>query len=281
MKVLILGISGLIGNGIASVIREDKSKTLMGTYCKNKYFHQLDDKHYHQFNVLKDNSIFDFIRNVKPDCIINCLGITKHLQGLYSEDNIFSVNSHFPIEISKICKENKINLIHISTDCVFDGKSGNYSEIDDPNAKDIYGYSKSLSEKIQSNHLVLRTSTVGREINTQFGLLEWFLSLEKSCEGYKNAFFSGITTKELGKIILDNFITQNQKRGLYNIGGKKINKYDLLILFSKVFNKKIEIKENVTFQIDRSLNSEKFRLDFKYKFKEWERMLEELNYKEY
>ena len=91
MKVLILGISGLIGNGISSVIREDKSKTLIGTYYKNKYFHQLDDKHYHQFNVLKDNSIFDFIRNVKPDCIINCLGITKHLQGLYSEDNIFSV----------------------------------------------------------------------------------------------------------------------------------------------------------------------------------------------
>ncbi len=277
MKVLILGISGLIGNGIASVISKDKSKTLIGTYCKNKHYHQLSDNRFHHFDILKDDSLFEFIHKIEPDFIINCLGITKHLQRSYSEDSIFNVNSYFPINLSKICEEKKINLIHISTDCVFDGKNGNYSELDSPNAIDIYGYSKSLSEKINNNHLVLRTSTVGKEINTKYGLLEWFLSLEESCEGYKNAFFSGITTIELGKIILNNFLSKNNQKGLFNIGGNRINKYELLTYFSKYFKKKITIVENYSFQIDRSLNNAKFKSKFNYQFKEWDTMLNEMN----
>ena len=277
MKILILGASGLIGNGITSVLIKDQSKTLIGTYSSNKYFNKLNDSRFHRIDILKDDSIYEFIDKIKPDCIINCIGVTKHLNQLYSEENIFRINSYFPLEVSNYCSEHKVNFIHISTDCVFDGKHGNYTETDKPNANDIYGYSKSLSEKVCNRHLVLRTSTVGREINTKYGLLEWFLSLDNECEGYKNAFFSGITTIEFGKIILNYFLKNKEIKGLYNISSSKINKHDLLLIFSNIFEKKIRIKKNLSYRVDRSLNGEKFWSKFNYEPKSWESMLRELD----
>ncbi len=276
MKIIILGASGLIGNSIKSVFEKNRSIRLLGTFCNNTYFNKNPKQNLYRFNVLSDDSIYDFIYEEKPDLIINCLGITKHLKDQFSEDNFIKVNSSFPKYISSLATEIESRFIHISTDCVYDGKKGNYSEKDIPDANDIYGLSKIEAESVKKNNLVLRTSTVGKEINTQYGLLEWFLNQKEDCEGYKNAIFSGITAVELGKIIRDYFLLTPNIRGLYNIGSTKINKYDLLQKFAKFYGKKIKINENIKVVIDRSLNTSNFRKKFDYKIKSWEKMLSEI-----
>ena len=231
MKIIILGASGLIGNGIKSVLENENSNQIVGTFCSNVHFLKKNKKNYHKFNILLDDKIYDFLLNERPELIINCLGITKHIKDKFSEDNIIKVNSIFPKKLSRLTDEIKSRLIHISTDCVYNGNKGFYSEEDKPNAKDIYGTSKAEAEIIKKNNLVIRTSTIGKELSTKFGLLEWFLSQEKECEGYRNALFSGITTTELGKILQKYFIPNNNIKGLYNVGSNKTDKYELLKIF--------------------------------------------------
>jgi len=276
MKIIILGASGLIGNSIKSVFEKDSKLILLGTYCNNIYFNKNPRQNLYRFNVLSDDSIYDFIFKEKPDLIINCLGITKHLKNKFSEEDFIKVNSSFPKYISTLATEMKSRFIHVSTDCVFNGKKGNYSEKDIPDANDIYGFSKIEAESVKKHNLVLRTSTVGKEIYTQYGLLEWFLNQKEYCEGYKNAFFSGITAVEFGKIIRDHFLLAPNIRGLYNIGSNKINKYDLLKKFAKFYGKNIKIDKNLKVVIDRSLNTANFRKQFNYHEKSWEKMLSEL-----
>ena len=273
MKVLILGVSGLIGWGIYSVLKHEQNVKLLGTYNSKDEFRSYQD--FYHFNIIQDDSIYKFIENENPKIVINALGITKHLQSRYSSSDFVNINSTFPKTLSELCHKLKCNLIHISTDCVFDGTKGNYGEEDKPNATDVYGFSKAQAEIIKDKSLVLRTSTVGFEKKTKFGLLEWFLNQAHSCEGYKNAFFSGITSYELGLLIKNYFLHQKVK-GIYNIGSKRISKYDLLNVFAKHYKKNVKIFENTTYSIDRSLNCNKFIDKFNYSQKSWELMLSEL-----
>ena len=277
MKIIILGASGLVGSGIRKVLERDKKKKIICTFFSNKLFKKLAIKYSYIFNVLKDNSIFEFISNERPDLIINCLGITKHLSKLYSEEEQIEVNGNFPKKLSILSSKINSRFIQISTDCVFIGKKGLYSEIDKPDDQDIYGKSKIIGEEVQNDHLVLRTSTIGREISTFYGLLEWFLKQKSRCNGYRKAYFSGITNVELGKIIQEYIIPNNFYKGIYNVGSERINKYDLLNKFSIHYKKNINIKVDDKFKIDRSLNVGKFINKFQYRVKSWEIMLKELH----
>ena len=149
--------------------------------------------------------------------------------------------------------------IHITSDCVFNGKKGNYDENHNTNAEDHYGISKAKADQLlikNSGVIILRTSTIGHEIKTKKGLLEWFLSQKKNVNGFKKAYFSGPTTLELSKIIYAYIIKKKViKSGLYNIAGPKINKYKLLQIIKKIYNKNIIIKKEHKFKIDRSLNA--------------------------
>lgn len=276
MKIVILGASGLIGNGVVKALSNNHSLKILGTYSKNLFYKEKKIENFFEFDVLKDNKIFDFILNQNPNIVINCLGITKHYQDRFSEKEFMHVNYHFVEQLSKLSQTKNFKLIHISTDCVFNGLDGNYSELDVPNATDIYGKSKIYSEKIYNNNLVLRTSTVGRELGTKNGLLEWFLSRNNYCDGYVNAFFSGITNVELGMIIQNHVFPNLQINGLFNISAEKINKYSLLKIFSDHFKKDIDIKVFKNFTVDRSLNSLKFQKKMGYKIKSWDLMLSEL-----
>ena len=276
MKIVILGASGLIGNGIMKTLSANKAFSIYGTFNSNSFYEQKDMKNIQKFDVLANNELFNFINKIRPDQIINCLGITKHFSKDYTDREFMYVNCEFVKELANISKKQSYRLIHISTDCVFDGVKGDYSESDLPNAKDIYGKSKSYAEMISDESLVIRTSTIGREIGTVNGLLEWFLDQVNECEGYKNAYFTGITATELGKILIDCFIPKVEVKGLYNVGANKISKYDLLKIFSYHYNKKISVIKNETISIDRSLNSKKFKNFFNYQSKSWSNMLSEM-----
>lgn len=280
-KIIILGANGLIGNGLTkyfstkniqlhAMVRSQKKK-----FCKNISYHYCN-------NLISKKSLIKIekiITKVKPNYVINCIGITKHIKN----SNNKLLNIDLPKFLSAKVKKYNFKFIHITTDCVFDGKQGNYFEKSKTNANDKYGTSKALADKFlykKKQTIILRTSTIGREIKSKNGLLEWFLSCKKSCYGFKNAYFSGLTTLELAKIIYKYIIKKKLiSRGIYNLSGPKINKSDLLNVIKDVYKKNILILPNYKLQIDRTLNSDKFIKISNYKKKSWKKML--LEYKKF
>ena len=223
---------------------------------------------------VRDNKKFiSILKKVKPDIIINCIGILIKGSNDNNENEIY-LNSFFPHFLSNFSRKINSKVIHISTDCVFSGKKGNYNELDFKDADDIYGRSKSLGELNNSNDLTIRTSIIGPEIKKKTeGLFHWFMNISGKLNGYNNVYWSGVTTLELSKIIYF-FIIKNNS-GLINISnGKKINKYDLLNLIKKVFK-----KNDVSISKDKSKKSDKSLVSLKeksYKIKSYKEMINEL-----
>lgn len=217
------------------------------------------------------------INKFKPNLIINCIGIIKQKISKTNEKNIFYINSIFPHELYKISNIIKARVIHFSTDCVFDGKKGNYDERNQTNAKDIYGFSKALGELSYDNSITLRTSIIGHELNSKKSLLDWFLHLnKKNCYGYTKAYFSGLPTIEIFNFIQKFLLKKKKISGIYNLSSSRISKYDLLKKISKVYSKKINIIKNNKLKIDRSLNSKKIKKLVNYKCPTWNILIKDM-----
>lgn len=277
-KILILGATGMLGHMLMMHLIKNKKIEVYGTARQLKLI-----KNFKKFNfklIKLDVSNFSnlerCIKRIKPDYIINCVGIIKQKITSRMKKKIYLINTILPNFLNFLSFKNNLNLIHISTDCVFDGKSGNYDEKKKPNAQDVYGLSKSKGEVLSANSLTLRTSIIGHELGADHSLMDWFLNSKGSVQGYKKAFFSGVTTLELSKFI-EQILFKKFKNGLFNLGGYKISKFDLLLKIKKIYGKDINIYSTNNFKIDRSLNSFKFYNNFKFKKKSWEKMLKELN----
>ncbi len=277
-SILILGSNGLLGNTIFKYIYLKKIHKVFGSVRNKKninFKNSLVTGNIFKNNKLNIDKIIYFVKKNKIKFIINCLGVTKHRSFKTLKRQSYHLNSKINFEIIKNCKNSK--LVILSSDCVFDGKKGNYDEKIKPNAIDIYGKSKAAGEIINNKKVItLRTSTIGHEIKTKFGLLEWFLKQKQNVNGFNKAFFSGPTSLELSKIINNFILTGKIKSGIYHISAKKISKYDLLKIISIIYNKKIKINKDNNFFIDRSLNSHKFRKKFNYKFPSWKIMIKDL-----
>ena len=281
-KILVLGVSGMIGHQFFKYFSAKTDYEVSGTIRSltnlSKVFSPKEQKHI-QSGV--DATNFDSIMNVflkfKPDIVINCIGIIKQLSDANNHYDSIYINAFFPHRLAKLCSISNVRLIHLSTDCVFDGKSGNYFETENANATDLYGKTKYLGEVDYPHAITIRKSAIGHELNSNVGLLDWFLSQSGNTKGYSNAIFSGITTLELAKII-DNYIIPNSNlHGLYHISAQPINKYELLKMIAEVYKKQIEIIPYAEFKINRSLNSDKFQTATGFKPKSWQIMLEEMH----
>lgn len=274
LKILILGANGLIGStffrylsknlnfSVFGSIRSTKASSVAGRRDSNRKIINSEGLQY-------ADTLISVLNQVKPDLVINCCGLTKHQN---TENNLlkfYPINAYMPMILAELCELSGARLIQISSDCVYSGGSGSYVEDDIPDARDAYGQSKHMGEIVNSpNAITLRTSTIGHEINTRFGLLEWFLSQNK-CLGYSKAFFSGLPTVELARIIEQYVIPSPELHGLYHVGAKPIDKYSLLQIIKNKYNKDIEIVQNFDFAIDRSLNSKKFTDATGYIAPEW------------
>ena len=216
----------------------------------------------------------------KPDLVINCAGAVKQKIGKnFDEKNTFYINSIFPHELYKISSKIKSRLIHFSTDCVFDGKKGNYNEHFLPNSTDLYGLSKILGEVSYKNSLTLRTSIIGHELLTNLSLIDWFLSQEKNIKGYSNAIFSGLPCCYVAEILIKYVFNSNLK-GLFHLSVQPISKFDLLKKVSLVYGKRISIKEDEDYHSNKSLDSSQFSKLTGYKPLEWNRLINRM-YKDY
>lgn len=274
MKVLVLGISGMLGNALYSFLKNDKFIDVYGFSREIPHVFK-NQKNIYQFESL-DKIDFGLINKIKPDYIINSIGVIKQRKvNLYEQ---VYVNSLFPHLLEKYTKDANSKLIHISTDCVFSGLRGSYSEEDLADADDYYGRSKYLGEPLGRHSLCLRTSIIGHELSSSNSLLGWFLAQKNksTINGYNNAFFSGVTTVELSKFIKYLIIGNIKLSGLYHFAGHKISKFFLLNKINKIYKKNIIIIQDESLVIDRSLISIKEDIS-NYKIESWDEQLAELS----
>lgn len=221
-------------------------------------------------DVTNRDIVGEVIRKVQPEIILNCVGVL--IKGAKEHpDNAILINAYFPHLLKKLADEVGAKLIHISTDCVFSGKRGNYTEDDFRDADDVYGRSKALGEVINDKDLTIRTSIIGPELKKNGeGLFHWFMNQHGKINGFKTAIWGGVTTLELAKAI-DYAIDQN-KSGLIQLSnGIGITKYDLLNLFKKIWNKQdIEIMPFDGNGVNKSITKS---LKFDYEVPSYEEML--------
>ncbi len=266
MKILILGAGGMLGHSLFKEL--SKRHQVWGTVRNNAWSANL----FQDCDVNNLDKIESLISNLKPDFVINCIGIIKQLKA--SSDKIASleINSLWPHRLAELCDKNKSRMIHFSTDCVFAGSKGNYEESDLADARDTYGLSKFMGEVDYPHTLTLRTSIIGHELNSNVSLIDWFLSQKKECKGYTKAIYSGFPTVVVAQFLND-YIFKKFISGVYHFSSDPINKYDLLKLVATEYKKDIQIIPSEDVIIDRSLNSDRLRKELNFKPLPWPDMI--------
>lgn len=278
--IFILGSSGMLGNTLLRYFNSLDQYKVMGSIRGINPPAKLSISRkllLNNLDVEDDKNLFNILSKYQPKIVINCVGVVKQLS--FSKDPVKSIfiNSLLPHKLSDICKSVGSRLIQISTDCVFSGKKGMYSELDDADAQDLYGKTKFLGEVVSSNDITLRTSIIGHELETSHSLLEWFLSQEHEVKGFRKAIFSGLPTVELARIIHEFIIPNKNLKGLYHVSADPIDKFALLNLISEIYSKKIKVTPDDKLIIDRSLSSKKFRQETGFVPLSWENMIHEMH----
>lgn len=228
-------------------------------------------------DVLNHDSLVDLISQVKPEVIINCVGLVKQIASSKDPLVALPLNSLFPHRLARLALITGARVIHVSTDCVFSGTKGAYTEEDTGDATDLYGVSKRLGELVEYHHAVtLRTSIIGRELASNNSLVDWFMAQEGSVKGYRKAVFSGFPTCELAAIIKNVVIPNKSLHGLYHVSARPISKNELLHLIAKQYAKTISIIPDDTVVIDRSLDSSRFTAATGYLAPEWPELIKRM-----
>ena len=253
-KVLLFGATGMAGHIAYYYLQSTERYELINVVYRTKLV-----KDSIVVDVTDKNAVTKLVEEVRPDLIINCIGVL--IKGSKEHpDNAIFINAYFPHLLKKLSDKIGAKLIHISTDCVFSGKRGNYTESDFRDADDIYGRSKALGEIINDKDLTIRTSIIGPELKTNGeGLFHWFMHQTGQVNGFKTAIWGGVTTLELAKAI-DNAIVQEQTGLIQLSNGIGITKYDLLNLFKKIWHRSnVNILPYDGNKIDKSIaKSDKF-----------------------
>lgn len=217
------------------------------------------------------------LKDFMPEVVVNAAGIIKQVPSSGNVIETLSVNSIFPHRLAELTAAIGARMITFGTDCVFDGKKGDYTESDIPNARDLYGMSKILGEVAEGDNLTIRTSIIGRELFSSHSLLEWFLSQQgKTIKGFKQAIFSGFPTIVLAEIVGRIIEDHRNLRGLYHVSSEPISKYDLLNLIKARTGLRVEIEPDTEFRMDRSLNSDKFKAATGFAALSWDTMIEQM-----
>jgi len=283
-RVLVLGGGGMLGHKLCQLLpaqgfevtatlrrRPPDSGLTSAVYAGVQVREGVD--------VLDSRGLEQTLGELRPEVLINCVGIVKQLPE--AEDRFLSmaINSLLPHQLHRWCAENNSRLIHISTDCVFDGVRGQYRETDDSNARDVYGKSKFLGETDDREPaaVTLRTSIIGRELGAGHGLVEWFLAQQgKSVKGFRRAIFTGFTTHELANVITRVIRHNPTLRGLYQVASPPIDKFELLGLLRDAFGLQVDIQPDEEFVCDRSLLMDRFAEATGYRAPAWREMIARL-----
>jgi dTDP-4-dehydrorhamnose reductase len=279
-RVLVLGGGGMLGHKAFRVL-SDQFDTMVA-------FRQFDDR-------LRNTGLFSpecviagvdatdlisvrrALEQAQPDCVVNCFGIIKQREAARRAAALIHVNALFPHLLAELCAERGTRLVHVSTDCVFSGRRGNYTEDDAADAEDLYGRTKYLGEVGCEGALTLRTSIVGRELFTDLSLVDWFLSQRGgTVRGYTHAVFSGLTTQALSREIGRVIGAFPKLSGIYHVSAERISKYQLLLLVRRAYGIDVTIEPYDGFRCDRSLDSSRYRMATGFQPPSWDVMVDEM-----
>lgn len=270
-KILIIGSKGMAGHMIKSYLESRNKYEVYSTFRKKE--NEILNEREFDLDAFNTEKLRKILNTIKPDFVINCIGILNQ----FAEENpdiAIYVNGYFPHLLDRLSKEYGYKFIHITTDCVFSGKKGNYTENDFRDANSYYGRSKAIGEVNNNKTLTFRTSIIGPDINENgIGLFNWFIKQSEEINGYSNVFWSGVTTLELAKAIEASF--KQNISGIYHLtNNEKISKYDLLKLFAKYTGKEIKINKYENYHSDKTLIDT--RKEFNYTVPSYEEMIKEM-----
>lgn len=263
MKVLILGGTGMLGHTALRVLSAtpgiEAFATIRAGAGRARFPEALRPRLIPEVDVLDADALAGVLAAVRPDAVLNAVGLIKQLGAAKDPLAALPVNALFPHRLARLCALGGARLVHVSTDCVFRGDRGMYKESDAPDAEDLYGRSKLLGEVDAPHAVTLRTSIIGRELGGRNGLVDWFLGEAGPVRGFTRAVFSGLTTDELARVVARHVLPDASLHGVWHVSAAPIDKHALLGLLKAQWGRATEIVPDGALAIDRSLDSSRFR----------------------
>lgn len=281
MRVLILGGDGMLGHRLLIHLGEthDTKVTLrreLSAYERYGLF--TPENSYAGVEARDTDRIVEAIADFRPAAVVNAVGIVKQRGAAREAIPSLELNALLPHRLTLLCRAAGARLLHVSTDCVFSGREGRYTEGDVPDAEDLYGRTKLLGEVDEPGAVTLRTSIIGLELSRKGSLIEWFLSQKGEVRGFRQAIYTGLTTIEMSRVIEKVLVEHPNLSGVWQVASDPINKCDLLTRLAEALGRDdVRIVPDDSVRIDRSLLSGAFEEATGYKAPEWDEMLEELS----
>ena len=280
MRILILGGDGMLGHQLLRHFKEQHDVRVtvrLGPQAYEAYGLFERGSTFYGIDARQMASVSQVIADFRPEAVVNAVGIVKQRSEAKEVIPSLEINSLLPHRLSLVCRTVGARLVHVSTDCVFSGRKGNYCETDFSDADDLYGRTKFLGEVSEAHCLTLRTSMIGPELSRKTGLLEWFLAQRgQTVKGFTKAIFSGFPTSELARIVERVLVDVPTVHGVYHVAARPISKYDLLTLIRDRLRLPIAIERDSTFECDRSLEASRFHRDTGYSPPSWDVMIDDM-----
>lgn len=280
MRCLVLGGDGMLGHQLLKSWsgRHEVRVTVRGplaSYARYGLFRP--ENTYANINVQEQDRVLQVLADFRPDAIVNCVGIIKQRSAAKESIPSLEVNSLWPHRLRLICAAAGIRLVHLSTDCVFNGKRGMYRQTDPADAEDLYGLSKYLGEVADAPAITIRSSIIGLELSRKQSLIEWFLAQRGTIRGFTRAIYSGVTTAEMSRVIEYALTRETDLHGVWQVASPVISKHELLCKLSALLGRRdVMIIPDHSFHCDRSLDGTDFAKRTGYLVPDWDSMLEEL-----
>lgn len=280
MRCLILGGDGMLGHQLLMSWqgRHDVRVTVrnpLAAYARHGLFHTQNT--YANVDVQETDRVLEVLGDFRPDAVINCVGIIKQRSAAKESIPSLEINSLLPHRLRLICAAAGARLVHLSTDCVFNGRRGMYRQTDHADAEDLYGLSKYLGEVSEGPAITIRSSIIGLELARKQSLIEWFLAQRGAIRGFTRAIYTGVTTAEMARVIEHILLNEPDLHGVWQVASDPINKHDLLCRLSAHLGRRdVTVTPDPSFHCDRSLDGSDFAKKTGYQVPDWDQMLREL-----
>lgn len=265
-KIVVLGGEGMLGHKMFQRLRQRWAATFCtvrgdaGASPLPRLIPGAGTRMIGGLNLMDFDRLAVLLRHHRPDWIVNCAGIIKQRADAHAAIPSITINSLLPHRLAALCADWGGRLLHFSTDCVFSGRSGGYTEDHEPDAQDLYGRSKYLGEVHEPNALTVRTSIIGREMFHHKSLLEWFLSQRGGhVRGFTRAIYSGVTTNYLAELVADIIENHSELAGLFHVAAEPISKHDLLCMLRDAYKLDVVITPDSSYDSNKTLIASRFK----------------------
>jgi dTDP-4-dehydrorhamnose reductase len=280
VRVLILGGDGMLGHRLLLHLRDrhEVRVTLRRDLAAYEGYGLFTAENAYAGVEARDmEHIIEVFADFRPEAVVNAVGIVKQRPEAKAVVPSLEINALLPHRLAVLCRAAGARLIHMSTDCVFSGRRGGYTERDIPDAEDLYGRTKLLGEVDESGYVTLRSSIIGLELSRGGGLIEWFLAQRGEIKGFTRAIYSGLTTAEMSRVIERVLVEHPGLSGVWQVASEPISKHELLVRFAELLGREdLRITPDDSVEIDRSLSGLAFQKATGYHAPGWDEMLAEL-----